>query len=84
MDESNLPSIELLKFVINIGSFAPNLSFALCILLSLPIIVASGEKSFSKLKQLTKSYLRSTMTNYPLSGLAIDDNMIVIKHYVKC
>jgi hypothetical protein len=38
-------------------------------------MVASGERSFSKLK-LIKTYFRSTMTNDRFSGLAI----IVIKH----
>ncbi|XP_025203083.1 uncharacterized protein LOC112600137 [Melanaphis sacchari] len=75
MVESNLSPIELLKFVINIGSFAPNLSIALRILLALPVTVASGERSFSKLK-LIKTYLRSTMANDRLSGLA----MIAIEH----
>jgi len=75
MVESNLSPIELLKFEINIGSFAPNLSIALRILLALPVTVASGERSFSKLK-LIKTYLRSTMANDRLSGLA----MIAIEH----
>jgi len=75
MVESNLSPIELLKFVINIGSFAPNLSIALRILLALPVTVASGERSFSKLK-LIKTYLRSTMANDRLSGLAT----IAIEH----
>ena len=38
----------------------PNLFVALIILLTLPLSVASGARSFSKLK-LIKSYLRSTM-----------------------
>jgi hypothetical protein len=75
MVEFNLSPIELLKLTINIGSFAPNVSIALRILLALPITVASGERSFSKLK-LIKTYLRLTMTNYRLSGLA----MIAIEH----
>ncbi|XP_025424987.1 uncharacterized protein LOC112693927 [Sipha flava] len=75
MVESNLSPIELLKLIINIGSFAPNVSIALRIFLALPVTVASGERSFSKLK-LIKTYLRSTMTNNHLSGLA----MIAIEH----
>lgn len=77
MVESNLSPIELLKFVISIGSFAPNISIALRILLTLPVTVASGERSFSKLK-LIKTYQRTTMTNDRLSGLA----MIAIEHQV--
>ena len=48
----------------------PNLSIALCILLTIPVTVASGERSFSRLK-LIKSYLRSTMIQARLSGLAV-------------
>ena len=47
----------------------PNVQIALRVLLSLPISVASGERSFSKLK-LIKTYLRSTMTQDRLVGLA--------------
>jgi hypothetical protein len=36
----------------------------------IPVTVASAEKTFSKLK-LIKSYLRSTMSQERLSGLAI-------------
>ena len=39
-------------------------------LLTIPVTVASAERSFSKLK-LIKSYLRSTMSQDRLSGLAI-------------
>ena len=61
MVESNLSPIELLKFVINIGSFAPNVSIALRILLALPVTVASGERSFSKLN-LSYSYRAPIMS----------------------
>lgn len=59
MNESNLTPVEILKFVINTGDFAPNVSVALRILLTLPVTVASGESSFSKLK-LIQTYLRTT------------------------
>ena len=48
------------------------------ILLTIPVIVASAERSFSKLK-LIKSYLRSTMSQERLSELAIlliEDKML--------
>jgi hypothetical protein len=48
----------------------PNTVVALRILLTLPITFASGEKSFSKLK-LIKNYLRSSMSQDRLVGLAM-------------
>ena len=48
----------------------PNLSIALRLVLTMPVTVASGERSFSTLK-LIKNYLRSTMSQERLSGLAI-------------
>ena len=47
----------------------PNLFVALRILMTLPVTVASAERSFSKLK-LIKSYLRSQMSQARLVGLA--------------
>lgn len=43
---------------------------ALRIFLTLPVTVAGGERSFSKLK-LIKSYLRSTMSQESLNSLAM-------------
>ena len=48
----------------------PNLWVALRIACTLPVTVASAERSFSKLK-LIKTYLRSTMEQERLSGLAL-------------
>uniref|UniRef100_A0A8C5EEX0 HAT C-terminal dimerisation domain-containing protein n=1 Tax=Gouania willdenowi TaxID=441366 RepID=A0A8C5EEX0_GOUWI len=47
-----------------------NLSIALRLLLTLPVSVASGERKFSALK-LIKTYLRSTMCQERLTGLAL-------------
>ena len=49
--------------------FYPNAIIAYRILLTIPVTVATAEKSFSNLK-LLKSYLRSTMTQERLNGLA--------------
>ncbi|KAG6920443.1 hypothetical protein G0U57_019127, partial [Chelydra serpentina] len=48
----------------------PNVYIATPILLTIPVSVASGERSFSKLK-LIKNDLRSTMSQERLTGLAI-------------
>ncbi|XP_054283324.1 zinc finger MYM-type protein 1-like [Macrosteles quadrilineatus] len=48
----------------------PNLCIALRIILTIPVSVASGERSFSKLK-LIKNYLRSNMSQERLVGLSL-------------
>ncbi|XP_076044693.1 zinc finger MYM-type protein 1-like [Oratosquilla oratoria] len=48
----------------------PNMWVALRIAVTTPVTVASAERSFSKLK-LIKTYLRSTMSQERLNGLAI-------------
>ncbi|KAK3878989.1 hypothetical protein Pcinc_016433 [Petrolisthes cinctipes] len=48
----------------------PNMWIALRTAVTTPVIVASAEKSLSKLK-LIKTYLRSTMSQERLSGLAL-------------
>ncbi|XP_062182263.1 uncharacterized protein LOC133886585 [Phragmites australis] len=60
---------EILQFVIAADCY-PNVSVAYRILLTVPVTVASAEKSFSKLK-LLKNYLRSTMSQERLNGLAM-------------
>ncbi|XP_076909113.1 uncharacterized protein LOC143566249 [Bidens hawaiensis] len=55
----------------------PNALVAYRVLLTIPVIVASAERSFSKLK-LLKTYLRSSMSQERLNGLAI----IAIENYV--
>ena len=48
----------------------PNMWMALRIAVTLPVTVTSAERSFSKLK-LLKTYLRSTMSQARLNGLAL-------------
>lgn len=54
----------------SIASSFPDLCTAFMLFLTLPVTVASAERSFSKLK-LIKNYLRSTMTQERLSGLSL-------------
>ncbi|XP_077119085.1 zinc finger MYM-type protein 1-like [Ranitomeya variabilis] len=53
-----------------LSSNLPDVCIVLLLFLTLPVTVASAERSFSKLKQI-KNYLRSTMSEHRLSGLAI-------------
>ena len=64
--------LQVLQFIqdSNINDAFPNTWIALRLLLTLPVTVASGERSFSKLK-LIKTYLRSTMGDKRLNSLAL-------------
>ena len=66
--DENTP-INVLNYLKRLDSF-PNAYIAYRILLTISVMIASAERSFSKLK-LIKSYLRSTMSQERLSGLAI-------------
>jgi len=64
--------IELLRFLhLNrLQEVFPNVSIVLRIVLTIPVTVASGERSFLKLK-LIKTYLRASMKQDRLNGLAM-------------
>ncbi|KAG0724329.1 Zinc finger MYM-type protein 1 [Chionoecetes opilio] len=80
LEISNLPSLpsddmtalQLLSYIHKkqLKELYPNLWIALRIVCTLPVTVASAERSFSKLK-LIKTYLRSSMGQNRLSGLSI-------------
>jgi hypothetical protein len=63
-----MSSVEILHFV-KAADCYPNVSIAYRVLLTIPVTVASAERSFSKLK-LLRNYLRSTISQERLSGLA--------------
>ena len=79
LPSKNMSTLELFKFIQTkqLTEIYPNLCIALRISATLPVTVASAERSFSKLK-LLKTYLRSTMAQERLSGLAV----ISINHEV--
>ena len=64
--------LELLTFIHDkdLSEIYPNFWTALRIAFTLPVTVAQAERSFSKLK-LIKTYLRSTMSQERLTGLAV-------------
>ena len=67
----NLKPLDVLNYIYdyNLPEVLPNVVFALRIFLTLPVSVATAERSFSKLK-LIKTYLRSTISEDRLVGLA--------------
>jgi len=68
---SDMNSNAMLNYLLknNLQQVFPNFYVSLRILLTLPVTVASGERSFSKLK-LIKNYCRSTMSQERLTNLA--------------
>ena len=63
---------ELLGIILNkqLGTLYPEVVTGLVLFLTIPVTVATAERSFSKLK-LIKNYLRSTMCQSRLSALAL-------------
>ena len=68
LPEGALSAMEIFEHVREVDCY-PNISIAYWILFTVPVTVASAERSFSKLK-LLKNYLRSTMSQERLNGLA--------------
>ncbi|XBI00694.1 hypothetical protein VPH35_129649 [Triticum aestivum] len=68
MPKENIGPVEILKFLKRHDCF-PNACIAYRVLLTIPVMIASAELSFSKLK-LLKSYMRTTMTQQRLTDLA--------------
>ncbi|KAG2583658.1 hypothetical protein PVAP13_6KG198312 [Panicum virgatum] len=68
LPDRQMSAMEIFEFVKEMDSY-PNVSIAYRILFTMPVIVASAERSFSKLK-LLRNYLRSVMSQEKLNGLA--------------
>jgi hypothetical protein len=62
-----LPAFQFLK---SLGDFFPNTEIAYTIMLTVPVTVEKGERSFSKLK-MVKNCLRTTVAQERLGGLAV-------------
>jgi hypothetical protein len=77
LPNATMCAMEIFEFVRNADCY-PNVLVAYRILFTIPVTVASAERSFSKLK-LLKNYLRSSMSQERLNGLAtlcIEKNML--------
>jgi hypothetical protein len=68
LPNATMCAMEIFEFVRNVDSY-PNVLVAYRILFTIPVTVALAERSFSKLK-LLKNYLRSSMSQERLNGLA--------------
>jgi len=68
LPNETMNALDILKFV-KLADCYPNVAIAYRVLLTVPVTVASAERSFSKLK-LIKTYLRSSMSQDRLNGLA--------------
>lgn len=72
LPSTNMSLLDTITFMHDkdLSEIYPNFWTALRIALTLPVTVAQAERSFSKLK-LIKTYLRSTMSQERLTGLAV-------------
>ncbi|XP_066396218.1 uncharacterized protein [Miscanthus floridulus] len=69
LPDKPMSAMEIFEFVTEAHCY-PNISIAYRILFTMPVTVASAERTFSKMK-LLKNYLRSVMSQERLNGLAI-------------
>lgn len=69
MVNENITGLQALEILKTSCSSFPNTNIALRILLTIPVASAGAERAFSKLK-IIKNYLRSTISQDRLSGLA--------------
>ncbi|CAN6242903.1 unnamed protein product [Urochloa humidicola] len=69
LPDKTMSATEIFEYAREVDCY-PNVSIAYRILFTVPVTVASAERSFSKLK-LLKNYLRSKMSQERLNGLAI-------------
>lgn len=69
LSDKPMSAMEIFEHVREVDCY-PNISIAYRILFTMPVTVASAERSFSKLK-LLKNYLRSKISQERLNGLAI-------------
>ncbi|KAL8541893.1 hypothetical protein ACS0TY_002949 [Phlomoides rotata] len=70
LPKETISTIKVMNCLKEMDGCSPNAYIAYKILLTIPITVASAERSFSKLK-LIKTFLRSTMSQDRLNGLAM-------------
>jgi hypothetical protein len=68
LPDKPISAMEIFEFVTEADCY-PNISIAYRILFTMPVTVASAQRTFSKLK-LLKNYLRSVMSQERLNGLA--------------
>jgi hypothetical protein len=68
VNQNSVSPMEVLRLISGkkLQDVFPNISISMRIMLTIPVTVASSEKSFSKLK-LIKTYMRSTVTQERLS-----------------
>lgn len=71
-NENITHAIDILNLIkkYDMENLVPNMVIAYRIMLSMPVSVASGERTFSKLK-IIKTYLRNSMNQDRLNSLAI-------------